>query len=119
MVDDERPSPFLDELTGQAPRRRPSTTPPAGPGPAAPRSRKTTVPSGPPGPVEAALRAWRSERSRADRVPAFVVLHDRTLSAIAAERPKTLRELARITGIGPTKLELYGDDILAVLEAAH
>jgi DNA helicase II / ATP-dependent DNA helicase PcrA len=119
LVDDERPSPFLDELTGQAPKRQPGTTPLAVPGPSAPRSRKKTVPSGPPGPIEAALRAWRLERSRADRVPAFVVLQDRTLSAIAAERPTTLRELGRITGIGPTKLELYGDDILVVLQGAE
>jgi DNA helicase-2/ATP-dependent DNA helicase PcrA len=116
LVDDERPSPFLGELSGQAPTRRLSTIQAA-----APRhpysARKATSPAGLPGPVEAALRSWRLERSRVDKVPAFVVLHDRTLSAIAAQRPTTLRELARIDGIGPTKLELYGDDILAVLES--
>jgi DNA helicase-2/ATP-dependent DNA helicase PcrA len=116
LVDDERPSPFLDELTGRAPRRQPSTRQTATPARAASKAPKATVPPGPLGPVEAALRSWRLERSRGDRVPAFVVLHDRTLSAIAAQRPTTLRELARIDGIGPTKLELYGDDILAVLD---
>jgi len=116
LVDDERPSPFLGELSGQAPTRRLSTTQVAAP--MHPSSaRKATAPAGPPGPVEAALRSWRLERSRGDKVPAFVVLHDRTLSAIAAQRPTTLPELARIDGIGPTKLELYGDDILAVLES--
>jgi DNA helicase II / ATP-dependent DNA helicase PcrA len=119
LVDDARPSPFLGELTGQASKRQPSTTPVTVAGPAAARSRLPTVTSGPPGPVEAALRAWRSDRSRADGVPAFVVLHDRTLVAIAAKRPATLRELAGIAGIGPTKLELYGDDILVVLQSAE
>ncbi len=116
LVDDERPSPFLGELTGQAPRRRPSTRQPAVPRPDSSEARRAAASAGPLGPVEAALRAWRLERSRVDKVPAFVVLHDRTVSAIAAKRPTTLRELARIDGIGPTKLELYGDDILAVLE---
>jgi DNA helicase II / ATP-dependent DNA helicase PcrA len=119
LVDDERPSPFLDELTGRAPRRRPSSTQPGSLADASPKARKATLSAGPLGPVEAALRAWRLERSRADRVPAFVVLHDRTVSAIAAERPTTLRELAQIDGIGPTKLELYGEDILAVVEGAE
>jgi DNA helicase-2/ATP-dependent DNA helicase PcrA len=116
MVDDERPSPFLGELTGQAPRRRLSTAQPATPRLASSKAHETTAPVGPRGPAEAALRSWRLQRSRVDKVPAFVVLHDRTVSAIAAERPTTLRELARVDGIGPTKLELYGDDILAVLE---
>jgi len=116
MVDDERLSPFLGELTGQAPRRRLSTAQPATPRLASSKAHETTAPVGPRGPAEAALRSWRLQRSRVDKVPAFVVLHDRTVSAIAAERPTTLRELARVDGIGPTKLELYGDDILAVLE---
>jgi DNA helicase-2/ATP-dependent DNA helicase PcrA len=65
--------------------------------------------------VEQALRTWRSERSRRDGVPAFIVMHDATLVAIAAARPSSLAALRRIDGIGPAKLELYGDDILAVL----
>src|SRR5690606_24840196 len=67
--------------------------------------------------AEQALRAWRLERSRADKVPAYVVAPDKVLRAIAARRPSTLVELSRIDGIGPTKLELYGDDILAVLDS--
>jgi superfamily II DNA helicase RecQ len=65
--------------------------------------------------LEQALRAWRSERSRKDDVPAFIVLHDATLLAIAANRPSSLVMLRRVDGIGPAKLELYGDEILAVL----
>ena len=55
------------------------------------------------------------ERSRRDKVPPYVVLHDRTLLAIASARPATLVELRRIDGIGPTKLELYGEEIVALL----
>jgi DNA helicase-2/ATP-dependent DNA helicase PcrA len=66
-----------------------------------------------------ALRAWRLERCRADGVPAYVVLHDATLNDIAAARPVTSRDLARIAGIGPTKLERYAEDILAVVNASQ
>jgi len=49
-------------------------------------------------------------------VPAYVVLNDRHLLGIAAARPDTTRALAACDGIGPAKLERYGDEILAVLE---
>jgi len=64
------------------------------------------------------LRQWRLERSRDDGVPAFVVLHDTTLNELAAVRPQSHGELAAIKGLGPAKLERYGDDLLAVIEAA-
>jgi ATP-dependent DNA helicase RecQ len=61
----------------------------------------------------AALREWRLRA--ADGKPAFTVAHDRTLTAIAATRPTTLDSLARIRGVGPTFIERYGVDILALL----
>ena len=67
------------------------------------------------GPLDDALRAWRLERSRADSVPAYVVFSNATLAEIAAARPANERELSRISGIGPTKLERYGADILRVV----
>ena len=66
-------------------------------------------------PVYGALRAWRLARSRADEIPAYVVFHDETLAEIAARRPGSLAELASIRGVGPSKLERYGDDLLGVL----
>ena len=66
--------------------------------------------------AEDALRAWRTERCRRDKVSAFIVLYDRHLRAIATRRPSTLAELRTVDGIGPTKLELYGDEILAILD---
>mgnify|MGYP000489328842 CR=1 FL=1 len=67
--------------------------------------------------AEDALRAWRLERCRADKVSAFIVASNALLRAIATRRPATLEELASIDGIGPTKLDFYGDEILAVLES--
>jgi ATP-dependent DNA helicase RecQ len=63
------------------------------------------------------LRAWRLERSREDGVPAYVVLHDATLHELAAVQPKTEGELAGIKGLGPVKVDRYGDDLLAVIAA--
>ena len=67
------------------------------------------------GPLVAELRAWRSTRAREDGVPAYVVLHDATLDELAVRRPRSTGELAAIRGLGPTKLERYGDELLALL----
>jgi DNA helicase-2/ATP-dependent DNA helicase PcrA len=69
-------------------------------------------------PLGKALREWRRERSKADGVPAYVVFHDSTLSEIERLAPSTTGELGRISGIGPTKLERYGDAVLEVLSRA-
>ena len=64
-----------------------------------------------------ALRAWRLERSKADGVPAFVILSDKHLDGIAERHPTGLAELRACPGIGPAKLDTYGEEILEVLEA--
>jgi len=69
-------------------------------------------------PVFDELRAWRAERAKADEVPAYVVFHNTTLAEIADRQPRTLAELGRIPGVGPTKLERYGEDVLAALNRA-
>jgi DNA helicase-2/ATP-dependent DNA helicase PcrA len=61
------------------------------------------------------LRAWRTARAEAQQVPAYVVLNDAALGAIAASRPADLRALVAIPGIGPRKLDLYGPDVLAIV----
>ena len=65
---------------------------------------------------EGALRAWRLGVAKREAVPAYVVLNDSELAGIAATRPRTLAELARCKGIGPTRLERWGDELLAVLD---
>ena len=69
-------------------------------------------------PIVAGLRAWRSRRARADGVPAYVVLHDSTLRELAAARPRSPGELAAVKGLGPVKVERYGDELLEVIAAA-
>ncbi|MGH9106847.1 MAG: ATP-dependent DNA helicase UvrD2, partial [Acidimicrobiales bacterium] len=61
------------------------------------------------------LRAWRSRRAAADGKPAYVFLHDRTLEELAAQLPQSMAELAMVEGIGPAKLEHYGDELLDIL----
>jgi DNA helicase-2/ATP-dependent DNA helicase PcrA len=67
------------------------------------------------GPVFGALREWRLERAKADEVPAYVVFHNATLAEIADRQPRTLSELALVPGVGPAKLERYGEEVLAAL----
>jgi DNA helicase-2/ATP-dependent DNA helicase PcrA len=69
--------------------------------------------------AEAALRSWRAERAASEGKPAYVYLHDRTIVEIVAAMPATQAALADINGIGPAKLEAYGDDILALVAAAR
>jgi DNA helicase-2/ATP-dependent DNA helicase PcrA len=66
-------------------------------------------------PAAERLRAWRLERAREDGVPPFVVFHDTVLRAIANAQPTSLGELSQISGVGPAKLERYGDAVLALL----
>jgi ATP-dependent DNA helicase RecQ len=64
------------------------------------------------------LRRWRSETARASGVPAYVVFHDSTLTAIAAARPSNLADLLRISGVGDSKLRKYGEEVLEVLRGS-
>ncbi|HEX2766803.1 MAG TPA: ATP-dependent DNA helicase UvrD2 [Candidatus Limnocylindria bacterium] len=61
------------------------------------------------------LAEWRRDRARRDGVPAYVVAHDAHLRAIAAARPRTVEALLSIPGMGPVKVERYGEEILAAL----
>ena len=60
------------------------------------------------------LKSWRLETARSKGVPAYVILHDATIETIAGIRPQTETELASVPGIGPAKLEAYGDAILDI-----
>jgi ATP-dependent DNA helicase RecQ len=62
------------------------------------------------------LRTWRRKRAEQEDVPAFVVLHDSALKAIAALRPTSRDALAGVPGIGAAKLERFGDDLIALVE---
>jgi ATP-dependent DNA helicase RecQ len=55
------------------------------------------------------LRALRRRLADAQRVPPFVVFSDRTLHEMCRNFPSTPSAMRRITGVGETKLERYGD----------
>lgn len=61
------------------------------------------------------LREWRSSLAAEISKPAYTVLHDTTLAAIATAKPRDLRQLALLRGIGATKMESYGPAILAIV----
>ncbi|MCC6438334.1 MAG: ATP-dependent DNA helicase UvrD2, partial [Acidimicrobiales bacterium] len=126
----DRPSPFLDELDrAGVPTAMPSSTVPSGTGGGSPvvsagrRARPAGATAGAGGPAHQptveALKAWRRDRARADGVPAYVILPDKAIEDIAVRQPSSLAELARCHGIGPTKLDRYGDEVLAAVDAAR
>jgi DNA helicase-2/ATP-dependent DNA helicase PcrA len=97
-------SPFVGEITGTPEEPLPSRAP-----------RPVAVAAD--GPLLERLRKWRLERSKADGVPAYVVFHDSTLAEIADRKPGNRAALLEIPGIGPAKLDRYGDEVLGVVAA--
>ena len=61
------------------------------------------------------LRAWRTGVAKEQGLPPYVIFHDSTLREIAASAPSTLAELARVNGVGETKLARYGQQMLDLL----
>jgi ATP-dependent DNA helicase RecQ len=81
-------------------RRRTSATPPTSSDPA----------------LFEALRAWRAEQAKTQGVPAYVILHDKTLYELAARRPASTDELLDVPGIGQAKAERYGAGLLEIMQ---
>jgi ATP-dependent DNA helicase RecQ len=61
------------------------------------------------------LRKWRADTAREQAVPAYVILHDRTLRELAEVRPTSRGLLVGITGMGAAKIEHYGEELLALI----
>ena len=64
--------------------------------------------------LAASLREWRAAEAKRLRVPAYVVMHDRTITALAQARPSNPRELLEIDGMGPAKVEKFGEALLGL-----
>ena len=63
-----------------------------------------------------ALKAKRMALAREQGVPPYVIFHDSTLLEMHDQRPGSLTEMGRISGVGQGKLTRYGDDFLEVIE---
>ncbi len=61
------------------------------------------------------LRKWRADTAREQAVPAYVILHDKTLRELAEVRPVSHGLLAGITGMGSAKIEHYGAELLELI----
>ena len=94
-------------LRRQAARQRDVGKTTAGPSPLLPG----TVGAG----LVEALRQWRSRIAREQGVPAYVILHDRTLLELAARRPRNVSELLSVSGIGETKAARYGAALIEMM----
>ncbi len=68
-------------------------------------------------PLFKALKEWRLTRARAADTPAYTIFDDKTLAAIVENRPRTKTALRAVPGIGPVKLERYGDEVLDLVSA--
>ncbi|WP_150680532.1 DNA helicase RecQ [Pandoraea pneumonica] len=63
------------------------------------------------------LRAWRQDMAKTQQVPAYVILHDRTLRELAQRRPRHRDGLVDITGLGEAKIERYGEALVELMNA--
>ena len=66
-------------------------------------------------PLFDALREWRLDKAREQGVPAYVILHDKTLRQLATLRPEDETALADISGLGAAKREHYGEELLELI----
>jgi ATP-dependent DNA helicase RecQ len=85
-----------------------------------PKARRTRAEAADLGPADSALanalRQWRTRASSERSVPAYVIFSNRTLDELARRRPTTLDQLAQVHGIGPSRLEAFGVELLAAIE---
>jgi ATP-dependent DNA helicase RecQ len=65
------------------------------------------------------LRRWRADTAREQAVPAYVILHDKTLRELAEVRPTSHGMLSGITGMGSAKIEHYGQELLELIREAN
>ena len=64
------------------------------------------------------LKDWRADKAREAQLPAYIIFHNTHLMSIARHKPCTLDDLENVNGIGKSKVEKFGIEILEVLENA-
>ena len=70
-------------------------------------------------PLFTALRGWRSDRARSEGVPAYTLFSDRTLRELVAQRPTSLQALARVWGLGESRVRRFGGEIIEVVRGVE
>jgi DNA helicase II / ATP-dependent DNA helicase PcrA len=121
VVTGAHPSPFVAELTTDPSPQRPVVSSHRPEPVVRASSRPTSGGTDPAADLDAAgqarfaaLRDLRNDLR--DGKPAYVVFDNKTLAAIARQAPTTLHDLGRIAGVGPAKLERYGDAVIALMQ---
>ena len=99
-----RPSPFLSEIT--PPSERPVAD-------VVPARAKPAARTG--GPLFEALKTWRATAAKEAGLPAYVIFHDATLAEIERVHPDTRAALRAISGVGPLKMQRYGEQIMKIV----
>ncbi len=87
------------------------------PGPASPAQAASAEPEAYDEALFELLRQWRTAQAREQDVPPYVIFPDRVLRAVAASLPTDPDALRAIPGVGPAKLERYGNTVLAIVQA--
>lgn len=64
------------------------------------------------------LKNWRAEKARESQLPAYIIFHNNHLMSIAKHKPCNLEDLENVNGIGKSKVEKFGMEIIDVLENA-
>jgi superfamily II DNA helicase RecQ len=65
----------------------------------------------------AALSAWRYDRANVEGLPPYRIFGNAVLAAVSAAKPADRYEMQQIHGIGPEKLALYGDEMIAIVRS--
>jgi len=105
----------VSTMKGEEPVRVLAPPEDAGRAPSAKKERRTTIrelPDDVDSSLFESLRATRLDLARKKGVPAYVVCHDRTLLEIAAYKPTSIEALSQIHGMGPARIERYGEPFL-------
>jgi superfamily II DNA helicase RecQ len=112
----------VEAFGGRAPARPKKTTSRAGSSKSASTKAAETAPvklSAEGEALAARLKEWRTAEAKRLKVPAYLVLNDRTLTAVAQEQPANPRQLLEVSGMGPAKVERFGEAILELCGATE
>ncbi|MCA9309491.1 HRDC domain-containing protein [Candidatus Saccharibacteria bacterium] len=62
------------------------------------------------------LEAWRADEAARRSLPRYIVADNKTLEALARDKPATISKLKLVHGVGPKMIELYADDLLVMIK---